>query len=704
MERMMNKKVQVKIFVFVLLMFSFCLYAQNNSNKSEKQNPVKIYNQALSYFEDEDYYTASQYFLEVVTINPAYSDAWFNLARCSYQLGEYDLAFRYLESAEKFEKNNSKIQNLKGMILLALGNLDEAKIIFESVLKHFPNDVDAHFGLAEIELFDGKYSGAENQYVEALKRQATNRKALLSLALICAQTNRYDVAQNYLHQAMQFYSGEAEVHYLAAIIYMMEGEFSLAEKHARIAVEIKGNYEKAYELLANAMYCQKRYSEVIDLCDYLISKNRNNTAFWYLKGISLEKMGNKEDAVDVWDTALNINPQDEIMRMMLELTVKEILSFDDPRRTDFAEYHLENANQYITRYDNAGSSYELQRAIMLDPSNVKARLKYAEILEMNGMHESYLSQLNFIQENSEIVLDTALQDKIEAYDSLLQDNLAKKWKIDPFYLDKIRWNIAIFYTENQSSFIHADTERLTALACSDIFSGVAITAVKTQVNPVSGFGEAFRNARANDYDYFIIVSLSESSDDITLNSKMYSGRTGTEIASEKFFATGNNRFSQVLRRFRNSVLEKLTVRGKILKRNGKTVLIDLGKSENIVKDAEFKIIKKGCIKTSDYGTGLFYKDDDVIGILTVTNAGEEISEAQITNNGFYDRINVDDEVVLVSIPSQNNEAGVDTVPNSDENGNPVVNNSVQSESSQIIDEIKKAVERPAILEILRNIR
>lgn len=700
----MNKKVQVKIFVFVLLMFSFCLYAQNNSNKSEKQNPVKIYNQALSYFEDEDYYTASQYFLEVVTINPAYSDAWFNLARCSYQLGEYDLAFRYLESAEKFEKNNSKIQNLKGMILLALGNLDEAKIIFESVLKHFPNDVDAHFGLAEIELFDGKYSGAENQYVEALKRQATNRKALLSLALICAQTNRYDVAQNYLRQAMQFYSGEAEVHYLAAIIYMMEGEFSLAEKHARIAVEIKGNYEKAYELLANAMYCQKRYSEVIDLCDYLISKNRNNTAFWYLKGISLEKIGNKEDSVDVWDTALNINPQDEIMRMMLELTVKDILSFDDPRRTDFAEYHLENANQYITRYDNAGSSYELQRAIMLDPSNVKARLKYAEILEMNGMHESYLSQLNFIQENSEIVLDTALQDKIEAYDSLLQDNLAKKWKIDPFYLDKIRWNIAIFYTENQSSFIHADTERLTALACSDIFSGVAITAVKTQVNPVSGFGEAFRNARANDYDYFIIVSLSESSDDITLNSKMYSGRTGTEIASEKFFATGNNRFSQVLRRFRNSVLEKLTVRGKILKRNGKTVLIDLGKSENIVKDAEFKIIKKGCIKTSDYGTGLFYKDDDVIGILTVTNAGEEISEAQITNNGFYDRINVDDEVVLVSIPSQNNEAGVDTVPNSDENGNPVVNNSVQSESSQIIDEIKKAVERPAILEILRNIR
>lgn len=700
----MCKKLRIKTFVFVLSLFSFYAQAQISSGNAgaEKQNPIKIYNRALSFFDDEDYFSASQYFLEVVNINPAYSDAWFNLARCSYQLGEYDLAFHYLESAEKYEKNNSRIQNLKGMILLALGKLNEAKTIFEDVLKRFPNDVDSHFGLAEIEVFEGKFSGAENQYVEALRRQAANRKALLSLALISAQTGRYDVAQNYLNQAMKYYSGEAEVHYLAAIVKMMEGDFALAEKHARIAVEIKPSYEKAYEILANAVYCQKRYGDVINLCDYLISKNRNNASFWYLKGIALEKTGQKDEAVNVWAVGLNINPQDEIMRTTLELTAKDVLSFDDERRATFAEYHIENANQYKSRFDNAGTSYEYQRALTLDPSNVTARINYAEILEMNGMYETYLAQLSFLQENFPDSLNTTLRDKIEAYDSLLQDSLSKKWKIEPFYLDKTRWNIAIFYAENPTSFIHADSERLTALACADIFSGVAITAVKTQVNPVSGFAEAFRNARANNYDYFIIVSLSESADDVALNSKMYSARTGAELASEKFFATGNNRFSQVLRRFRNSVLEKLTVRGKILNRNGKTVLIDLGRSENISKDAEFKIIKKGGVKTSDLEAGLFYKDDDVEGILTVTNADEEISEAVISNRGFYDRINIDDEVILSSVPEQNRESGADTVPNSDENGNPVVNNSVQS--GEIVNEIKKATERPSILEILRNIR
>lgn len=669
---------------------------------ADSKNILKTYNEAVELQNEENWYTASQYFIEVVNSNPAFSDAWFRLADCSYHLGEFDLAFQYLESAEKYEKNKSEIKNLKGMILLALGRTDEARQIFNEVLKKYPNDIDAHFGLAEIELYDGKFSGAENQYAEALKRQNSNRKALLSLALVCAETKRYNQSEKYLRQAMQYYSGEPEVHYLAAIIYTMKGDYKDAEKHARIAVEIRGGYELAYELLAQIVYLQHRYGEVIDLCDFIISRNRNSGAAWYLKGVAQSKLGNNEDAINTWDTGLSVKPQDELMRMMLELTAKNELDLDDKRRSEWAGYHLNNARQYDSRYDKAGSTYEYQRALILDPANSAARLAYADILELNGMHELYLEQLNFVKGNSDSAISTQLKDTIEAYESLLTNTLAKRWKVDAFYLDKIRWNIAVFYTENTSTFNHADGDRLTALACGDVFSGVAITSVKTQVTPVSGYGEAFKNARANNYDYFIMVSLSEGEDDLSLSATMYSGRTGTETFSEKYYATGNNRFSTVLRRFRNSVLEKLTVRGKILQRNGKTVLIDLGRSENIVKDAVFKIVRKGCVKTADAGTGLFFRDDDVVGRLVVTEAGEEVSEAVITSHGFYDRINEGDELVLVSMPEQNTESGMDTVPNADEEGNRVVNNDVRGD--ELVAEIKKAVERPAIIDLLRKIR
>lgn len=688
--------------VLLALIFASVTSGFNSLYAADSKSVLKLYNEAVELQNEESWYTASQYFIEVVNSNPAFSDAWFRLADCSYHLGEFDLAFQYLESAEKYEKNKSEIKNLKGMILLALGRTEDARQIFNEVLKQYPNDIDAHFGLAEIELYDGKFSGAENQYAEALKRQNTNRKALLSLALVCAETKRYPQSEKYLRQAMQYYSGEPEVHYLAAIIYTMKGDYSAAEKHARIAVEIRGGYEQAYELLAQIVYLQHRYSEVIDLCDYIISRNRNASSAWYLKGTAQAKLGNNEEAITTWDTGLSVNPQDELMRMMLELTAKNELDLDDARRKQWASYHLNNARQYDTRYDKAGSTYEYQRALMLDPASIPARLAYADILELNGMHELYLSQLKFVKENQDSAISTELKDTIEAYDSLLNNTLAKRWKVDPFYLDKIRWNIAVFYTENTSTFNHADSDRLTALACGDIFSGVAITSVKTQVTPVSGFGEAFKNARANNFDYFIMVSLSEGQDDVSLSASMYSGRTGTETFNEKYYATGNNRFSTVLRRFRNSVLEKLTVRGKILQRNGKTVLIDLGRSENIVKDAEFKIVHRGSIKTADSGTGLFFRDDDVVGMLVVTEAGEEVSEAVITSHGFYDRVNEGDELVLVSMPNQNSESGMDTVPNADEDGNPVVNNTVKGD--EIVAEIKKAVERPAIIDLLRKIR
>lgn len=692
-------KLKNKILTSALLIFS-PFFVNAASGNSDSQSALSIYEKALVFEQDEQWYEASQYYMEVVSINPAFSDAWFHLADCSYKLGEFDLAFSYLENAEKYEKNNSNIQNLKGMICISLGRFDEAKEIFNEVLKKYPNDIDSHFGLAELELFEGKYSGAEKQYEMALKRQGSNRKALLSLALICAQTERYSLAENYLKRAMSYYSGESEVHYLASIIYMMKGDYTTAEKHARIAVEIKTDYQKAYEQLATILYLQNRNEDVIDMCDFLIFQDRTNSLAWYLKGIAQDKLSQHEEAIATWNAGLNIKPQDEFMRMMLELSAKENVSLDDSRRIAWANYHMENAKQYDSRFDKTGSLYEYQKALILNPSNSAARLAYANILELNGMHEHYLSQLQFIKETDEESLSTSIKDRIEAYESLLSDTLAKKWNIEPFYLDKTRWNIAVFYMTNDASFRHADLQRLVALACSDIFTGVAITSVKTQVTPVKSFSEAFQNARKNSFDYFIIVSANEGDDDISLTSVMYNGRSGVEADSAKFYATGNNRLATVLRRFRNSVLENLTVRGKILARNGKTVLVDLGRSENIAEDFEFKIIRKGKLTTADSGTGLFYKDDDVVGTIKITKSGEEVSEALITQSGFYDRINIDDEVVLVAIP-KTDESGMDTVPNSDEKGNAVVENEVSGED--FVAEIRKSVEKPAIIDILRSI-
>ena len=61
--------------------------------------------------------------------------------------------------------------------------------------------------------------------------------------------------------------------------------------------------------------------------------------------------------------------------------------------------------------------------------------------------------------------------------------------------------------------------------------------------------------------------------------------------------------------------------------------------------------------------------------------------------------------MLVALPqkndSENPTGAIDTVPAADEKGKAVVHNEVKGQ--ELVDEIKKAVERPSILDLLRNI-
>ncbi|MBQ9237972.1 MAG: tetratricopeptide repeat protein, partial [Treponema sp.] len=296
------------------------------------QSAAALYERGIAAEGREDWYTATQYFIEATTINPSYGDAWFHLAECAYHLEQYDVALSYLESAEKLQRNNTALYNLRGLSYIALGRTADARVVFTDVLSRAPNDVDARFGLAELDLLEGKMNSAEQLYREALSRQATNRKALLSLALVSAALNQPEQAQQYMNQALRYYSGDATVHYLAACLASLSGDYVQAERQARVAVEVNGSYDQAYALLASVLYVQGKYREAEDICDFRIGTNRLHGDAWYLKGLSLYRQGKIDGAITTWSAGLVVVPDDEVMRAALELTVNESLPIEDARR------------------------------------------------------------------------------------------------------------------------------------------------------------------------------------------------------------------------------------------------------------------------------------------------------------------------------------------------------------------------------------
>jgi hypothetical protein len=66
-----------------------------------------------------------------------------------------------------------------------------------------------------------------------------------------------------------------------------------------------------------------------------------------------------------------------------------------------------------------------------------------------------------------------------------------------------------------------------------------------------------------------------------------------------------------------------------------------------VKDGTvYDVVKRGSPVVLNEGIGLAYTADDLVGKITIENAGEEVSQGSLSRNGFFDRISVGDEVIL----------------------------------------------------------
>ena len=263
---------------------------------------------------------------------------------------------------------------------------------------------------------------------------------------------------------------------------------------------------------------------------------------------------------------------------------------------------------------------------------------------------------------------TRLSDTVEGFESLMENTLAKKWDINPFYLDKTRWNIGIYYMEKVEPLYHCDIARIASDTLRLMFQGISSTNVKLYPEEVTGYADAYKKAHDKKLDYFIILTGDETERDVEIDAVMYSARTGTKTRDFSIYRTGNERFSGSLLRLRKEILSILPVRANILNRSLSDILIDIGKTEGIVKNSKFAVIKKGAMKTSDTGVGLVYNESDMLGIVTVTKVSEEISEGVLSDTGFYDRVNSDDELILVEVPDPKtsqetpSEAAKDTSP------------------------------------------
>ena len=648
---MKNKFTGRTIFPVIILILFF---SPLNTRLSAQTGAPALYEKGRAYALTEDWYAASESFIECLRFNPAHAEATAALAECYYELGEFDEALIWVRKARTLSRSNTSLSNLEAFTLIALGQLGEASAIVSGVLEREPYNREALFAAAELDIARGRAGDAVIRYREAARRYPDDRRLLISLALVLGSLGDTDSAREYIERALLQHAGDYRVYYYASYLASQAGRIEDGIQYAENALYYRPAYIPAQSLLASLRYRAGQYEEAARLADELISAKRDDSCSWYLKGLSYIRLGRLNEAQTVLSTAADINPGDEFVRAALEELLITNTRVEDPARRRWASWHFSRARDFRTRNLIEQSLFEYRRGLRLNPYAADRR-EYAELLRLQGYPARYLEELRFMQDLA--LADKSLNDAVEAYNALLSTALFRRWEIDPVMISKPHWKLAVFSLSSQAGFYHADAGAGASSYIKDILVHERnILPLDMELRQPS-FSQAFRTAREGNADYFLVVSVSENERDISIRGELFVARTGAKAAVFNTFRTGPDRLRYASRGIVDQLSAAMPFRAELLQRRQDQGLIDKGRADGVKDGAEFEIVLKGRAGILNEGIGLVYAPDDIIGKFAVEKADEEVSGGRLTRNGFFDRITPGDDVFLVPEKTESASAG-----------------------------------------------
>jgi len=643
-----------------LLILSALLPVFLQAQELPPDHPISLYRQGMEYRRIGDFYRALELFRAATLKNPAYFDPIFASAELFFQLEEYDEALKMVDAALRLSRRDSAARVLKARILVGMGKFTEASDIYTNLLREEPNNTDARLGKAELDLALGKNRNATLEYLDTLKRFPDSRRALLSLGVLLSQQGNVQEAETYFDAALRYHSDNPIVHYLVGEYYFRQRKYDLAVERAKTALSIKPDYLEAHQLLGWISFQQGDYAEAYSRMDRLLSLNRANPLGFYLKALSALRLGKKDEGITLLRSLVTLAPEDEVARITLEDSLKEILPVEDNLRKTYAQYHFDRGDKFQDRNLFQRALEEYRRGLQIDPYSKRGRLAYAEIQQKIGFPGYAYNSLEFLKKQN--LADRTALEQLEILTSILSYRPAMRWQYDQFIHRKPSLSLSLFVDLTSGTLQHGFSELFLARYLADLLIGIPSVQIPYPPMVAHTFGEAFQEARQRGTDYFILLSFGQTAREFSIQGDLFLSRTGGKIETFAVYRIGNDRVQNALLQVSSLIKGKLPLRGELLKREFERALVGLGSTDGVKKGDKFLILPAQAVSLKNDSIGFVYSPKEILGTFTVTEVDDLLCEGTVVKEGFFDRINPGDVIIPYEEQKPKGEPSPSPVP------------------------------------------
>ncbi len=189
------------LLLLLALFLPACVTVQNGPTQNEKASDINV-QLGIGYYKQGNLEQANVKLLKALKQNPKNSQAHFAYAVLLTRFTEYDKAEQHFRKAVELDPKNSEALNNFGIFLCNQGRYEEAEKMFLQAVKNpvYKTPEVAYTNAAACLMKKGRERGktAQEYLTKALAYRSTYAPALIEMAQLMFDRERYDLAQLYL--------------------------------------------------------------------------------------------------------------------------------------------------------------------------------------------------------------------------------------------------------------------------------------------------------------------------------------------------------------------------------------------------------------------------------------------------------------------------------------------------------------------------
>lgn len=280
---------------------------------------------------------------------------------------------------KKFNKEKSL---LKAGELASTANFIEAIEIYKALLESDPNDINVKFLLGVSYLQSDQFHCAIKELQDALKR--TPNLLLAGHALGCAlfMIEEYEASIKAFDLEIEINPAYADAYCDKAYSLNELKRFQESLDTANIAKQLDSAYADPYNAIATSLNEIDQYAEAMENALRAIEIDKSKPNYYYTLGNIFLNKGDLYSALNLYKTALELNPQYEEASFNKSLIHLRLLDFEMGWKLyeyRFTTYPKESRNKFITKNFFGKKIDSLGRIFIFKEQGIGDQILYASL-------------------------------------------------------------------------------------------------------------------------------------------------------------------------------------------------------------------------------------------------------------------------------------------------------------------------------------